>query len=354
MNDEHGYIRQAIIQTYGDTTHTLIQHTAKNSNKPSYHGAFLPGFSNSLYGKDDPINDLLPRVDLNRIDHCVGNQGWNAMEDACRYYERVLGFHRFWSVDDKQIHTEYSALRSVVMASGGDDLIKMPINEPAEGKGKSQIEEFVEYYDGAGVQHLALHTHDIIKVIASMRQRGMDFIKVPKSYYLILRGRLEEKGVFPDSRIQQNSHMSSSGLLLEGIAPGNEDDDDEKSNSGSGHTSRAGSSASSVRTEDTSLTEDSDNENIEVQDANKYTTVARTGRYSYTFTESLDELEKLNILVDFDENGYLLQTFTKPLMDRPTVFVEIIQRMNHQGFGAGNFKALFEAIENDQRVRGNL
>ena len=182
-------------------------------------------------------------------------------------YEECLGFHRFWSVDDKDICTEFSALRSVVMASP-NELVKMPVNEPAAGKRKSQIEEYVDFYNGPGVQHIALRTKNIITSVTNLRARGVEFINVPSSYYDAMRLRLK---------------MSS--MQLE---------------------------------------------------------------------EDFDTIQRLNILVDFDEGGYLLQLFTKPLMDRPTVFIEIIQRNNFDGFGAGNFKSLFEAIERDQAERGNL
>ncbi|KAF2403332.1 Glyoxalase/Bleomycin resistance protein/Dihydroxybiphenyl dioxygenase [Trichodelitschia bisporula] len=204
---------------------------------------------------------------MEAIDHCVGNQDWGQMEEACDYYEKCLGFHRFWSVDDNDICTEFSALKSVVMASP-DECVKMPINEPAHGVKKSQIEEYVDFYNGAGVQHIALRTPDIISTVSAMRARGVDFISVPDTYYATMRARLK---------------------------------------------------TSAVR-----------------------------------LVEDMDEIQRLNILIDFDEGGYLLQLFTKPLLDRPTVFVEIIQRNNFDGFGAGNFKSLFEAIEREQARRGNL
>jgi 4-hydroxyphenylpyruvate dioxygenase len=197
----------------------------------------------------------------------VGNQDWDEMEAACEYYEKTLGFHRFWSVDDKDISTEFSALKSVVMASP-DERIKMPINEPAKGKRKSQIEEYVDFYDGAGVQHIALRTNDIITTVTNLRERGIEFIKVPDTYYASMSKRL-----------------ANAGMKLD---------------------------------------------------------------------EDFAALKDLGILIDFDEGGYLLQLFTKHLMDRPTVFIEIIQRNNFSGFGAGNFKALFEAIEREQMARGNL
>jgi 4-hydroxyphenylpyruvate dioxygenase len=201
------------------------------------------------------------------IDHVVGNQPDLKMNDACTWYEKCLDFHRFWSVDDKQMHTEYSALRSIVMADF-DEVIKMPINEPAKGLRKSQIQEYVDYHGGAGVQHIALNTPNIIQAIRNLRARGLDFLAVPKTYYQDLRARLAKSAV--------------------------------------------------------------------------------------KIEEDLSIIEELNILVDFDDKGYLLQLFTRPVEDRPTLFYEVIQRHNHQGFGAGNFKSLFEAIEREQAERGNL
>ncbi|KAG6014624.1 hypothetical protein E4U43_006357 [Claviceps pusilla] len=256
---QHGSVVTAVIRTYGDTTHTLIQRGA-------YSGPFLPGFR---AGKASTATVHLPDVRLARIDHCVGNQDWNDMVSACAFYERCLSFHRFWSVDDKQICTDFSALSSIVMASP-NNLVKMPINEPAPGKGKSQIEEYVLFNAGPGVQHIALLTHDIIDAVSNLRARGVDFIAVPPSYYHTMRQRL------------------------------------------------------------------------------------KTDKRTWELREDLDTLERLNILIDYDEAGYLLQLFTKPLMDRPTVFIEIIQRNEFEGFGAGNFKSLFEAIEREQAQRGNL
>lgn len=209
----------------------------------------------------------MPEPHLVFVDHCVGNQGDLEMVKACELYERQLSFHRFWSVDDSQIHTEYSSLRSIVMADP-DERVKMPINEPADGRRKSQIQEFVDYYGGAGVQHIALNTPDIITAVTNLRARGVEFLKVPSTYYKQLRGNL----------------MSST---------------------------------------------------IKIK-------------------EPLEVLEKLQILVDYDEKGYLLQIFTMPIQDRPTLFYEVIQRNNHSGFGAGNFRSLFEAIEAEQEKRGNL
>ncbi|KAK4202621.1 Glyoxalase/Bleomycin resistance protein/Dihydroxybiphenyl dioxygenase [Triangularia verruculosa] len=254
-----GFVRTAVIRTYGDTTHTLI-------SRSTYHGPFLPGFR-AVEAK--PCSIPMPSVPLKRIDHCVGNQDWNEMVSACAFYESCLDFHRFWSVDDSQICTDFSALSSIVMASS-NNLVKMPINEPAPGKKKSQIEEYVLFNSGPGVQHIALLTEDIITTVSSLRERGVEFINVPSTYYDAMRQRLKS----------------------------------EKRN--------------------------------------------------WELKESMDTIERLNILIDYDEGGYLLQLFTKPLMDRPTVFIEIIQREEFEGFGAGNFKSLFEAIEREQAERGNL
>ncbi|KAM4059118.1 glyoxalase/Bleomycin resistance protein/Dioxygenase superfamily protein [Hirsutella rhossiliensis] len=256
---EHGNVVTAVVNTYGDTTHTLI-------HRASYSGPFLPGFREA---KKATGSVTLPDVGLARIDHCVGNQDWDEMASACAFYEQCLSFHRFWSVDDSQICTEFSALSSIVMASP-NNLVKMPINEPAAGKKKSQIEEYVIFNAGAGVQHIALLTHDIISAVSALRARGVDFINVPESYYNTMRQRL------------------------------------------------------------------------------------KTERRQWELKEDLDTIQSLNILIDYDEGGYLLQLFTKPLMDRPTVFIEIIQRNDFDGFGAGNFKSLFEAIEREQAERGNL
>lgn len=259
ISDSHGTVRLATIRTYGDTTHTLIQ-------KATYNGIFLPGFRAETKSLDS-LNRFLPSVQLEAIDHCVGNQDWDEMENACDYYEKVLGFHRFWSVDDKDICTEYSALKSIVMSSP-NEVVKMPINEPAKGKKQSQIEEYVDFYGGPGVQHIALRTNNIINAITNLKARGVEFIKVPETYYDSMKMRLKKAGL--------------------------------------------------------------------------------------TLNEDFETLKGLDILIDFDEGGYLLQLFTKHLMDRPTVFIEIIQRNNFSGFGAGNFKSLFEAIEREQELRGNL
>ncbi|GJQ14338.1 hypothetical protein GpartN1_g6129.t1 [Galdieria partita] len=258
LEDENGEVIVATIYAgYGDMHHSLVE-------RKNYKGPFLPGYK-ELTG--DPLVSALPRPSLQVIDHCVSNQPDGEMERVVEWYTSTLGFHRFWSVDDKQIHTEYSALRSIVVTDS-KERIKMPVNEPAPGKKKSQIQEFVDYYGGPGIQHIALHTMDIIGAITSLRERGVSFISVPKTYYEDLKSRLA-------------------------------------------------------------------NASIKVK-------------------EDLEKIEKLGILVDFDDRGYLLQIFTRPLQDRPTFFIEIIQRHNHAGFGAGNFKSLFEAIERDQALRGNL
>ncbi|THV45901.1 hypothetical protein BGAL_0439g00050 [Botrytis galanthina] len=262
--DEDGDVTTAIIRTYGDTTHTLI-------SRSNYTGVFLPGYRAIPASKRDPLHAFLPSIPLEAIDHCVGNQDWGAMQSACEYYEKCLSFHRFWSVDDSQISTAHSALNSIVMASP-NNVVKMPINEPAPGLRKSQIEEYVDFYSGAGVQHIALRTPDIITAVSNLRARGVEFISVPETYYETMRERLSDK---------------NAGIKWE-------------------------------------------------------------------LKEDFEEIRKLNILIDFDEGGYLLQLFTKPLMDRPTVFLEIIQREGFDGFGAGNFKSLFEAIEREQEERGNL
>jgi len=258
-NDQGGYIMVAKLETYGGVVHSLV-------NDDTYKGVFYPGFR--AVESVDPVCKLLPEVGLEFIDHIVGNQSLGEMDPVAQWYIDHLEFHRFWSVDDKQVHTQYSALKSVVVADWSEK-IKMPINEPAIGqKKKSQIQEYVEYHGGAGVQHIAMNTKNILKAIPALRKRGMTFLQVPKTYYDDLRKRLANSPV--------------------------------------------------------------------------------------NVTQDLDEIERLNILVDFDDQGYLLQLFTKPVQDRPTLFYEIIERHNNNGFGAGNFKALFEAIERDQDERGNL
>uniref|UniRef100_A0A3Q3QRF0 4-hydroxyphenylpyruvate dioxygenase n=1 Tax=Monopterus albus TaxID=43700 RepID=A0A3Q3QRF0_MONAL len=257
--DSHGRVKYAVVQTYGDTTHTLIEYLGP------YKGLFLPGYKEPLFR--DPLLAKLPPGGLNFIDHIVGNQPDDQMVPVSDWYQKCLMFHRFWSVDDKQIHTQYSALRSIVVTNY-EETIKMPINEPATGEKKSQIQEYVDYNGGPGVQHIALNTSNIIQAIVNLRDRGMEFLSAPDTYYDTLREKLKTT-------------------------------------------------------------------KIKVK-------------------EDLDRLQELKILVDFDDKGYLLQIFTKPVQDRPTLFLEVIQRNNHYGFGAGNFKSLFEAIEKDQDARGNL
>lgn len=256
--DKFGTVIIATLKTYGDTVHTLIE------NK-DYTGPFLPGFIVSE--KPDPLSKITPPVGIQLIDHVVGNQDWNEMEAVANWYIEKLGFKRFWSVDDKQIHTEYSALKSIVVIDP-DHKITMPINEPAKAQKISQIEEYVKFYGGAGVQHIALLTEDIISTIKALRARGVEFLTVPSKYYDNLRQKLAHSSV--------------------------------------------------------------------------------------KVAEDINTIQELNILVDMDEKGYLLQIFTKNMEDRPTLFFEIIERRNNEGFGLGNFKALFESIERDQEKRGNL
>lgn len=258
-DEKHGEVTTAVIRTYGDTTHTLISRT-------NYTGPFLPGFRAAA---ESSSKIEMPRVPLRRIDHCVGNQSWSEMVAACAFYEQCLSFHRFWSVDDSEISTEFSALNSIVMSSP-NNIVKMPINEPAPGKKRSQIEEYIIFNSGPGVQHIALQTDDILSAVAALRARGVEFINVPPTYYETMRARL------------------------------------------------------------------------------------KTEKRNWELKEDFETVQRLNILIDYDEQGYLLQLFTKPLMDRPTVFIEIIQRHEFEGFGAGNFKSLFEAIEREQELRGNL
>ena len=230
--------------------------------RKNYNGVFLPGFE-----KWEPEYNPSP-TGLKYIDHMVGNVGWDEMNTWVKFYEDVMGFVNFLSFDDKQIHTEYSALMSKVM-SNGNGRIKFPINEPAEGKKKSQIEEYLDFYGGPGVQHIAVATDDIIKTVADLKSRGVEFLSTPpQTYYDAIPERLKK-------------HM-------------------------------------------------------------------------HRFKEDISELQKLGIMIDADEEGYLLQIFTKPVEDRPTLFYEIIQRMGARGFGAGNFKALFESIEREQARRGTL
>jgi 4-hydroxyphenylpyruvate dioxygenase len=253
--DENGQVVRSGIYTYGETVHVFVE-------RKNYDGLFLPGFQ-----KWESDYNPTP-VGLKFIDHMVGNVGWGEMNTWVKWYEDVMGFVNFLSFDDKQIHTEYSALMSKVM-SNGNGRIKFPINEPAEGKKRSQIEEYLDFYESPGVQHIAVATDDIIETVKQLRARGVEFLSAPpKAYYEAIPARL-------------GGHMS---MMHEDIA----------------------------------------------------------------------ELEKLAILVDADEEGYLLQIFTKPVEDRPTLFYEIIQRMGAKGFGAGNFKALFESIEREQAKRGTL
>lgn len=253
--DEFGEVVRSGIYTYGETVHLFVE-------RKNYKGIFLPGYK-------EWKSDYNPStVGLKFIDHMVGNVGWGEMNKTVKWYEDVMGFVNFLSFDDKQITTEYSALMSKVM-SNGNGRIKFPINEPAEGKKKSQIEEYIEFYEGAGVQHIAIATDDIIKTVTELRARGVEFLSAPpRAYY---------------------------------------------------------------------------------EDVPK-----RLGKHMDMMHEDITVLEKLAILVDADEEGYLLQIFTKPVEDRPTLFYEIIQRMGAKGFGAGNFKALFESIEREQAKRGTL
>ena len=248
--DEFGEVRMSGIYTYGETIHLFVE-------RKNYTGVFLPGYKEWKSEYNPAEGGLL------YVDHCVGNVGWNRMNDTVKWYEDVMGFANILSFDDKQINTEYSALMSKVM-SNGNGYVKFPINEPAEGKKKSQIEEYLEFYEGEGVQHIAVATADIIKTVRELKARGVEFLNTPNAYYEDLLNRV--------------------GKIDEDIAP----------------------------------------------------------------------LQELGILVDRDDEGYLLQIFTKPVEDRPTLFFEIIQRKGAQSFGAGNFKALFESIEREQAKRGNL
>jgi len=251
LTDESGTIRKAAIATYGDTIHTLI-------DRSEYDGIFMPGFEPA----ESPLKNIEP-VGVQYVDHCVGNVEKGKMNEWVDFYRDVMGFTQYIHFDDKDISTEYSALMSKVMA-GGRGMIKFPINEPAEGKKKSQIEEFLDFYEGPGVQHIALLTGDIIKTVKELKGRGLEFLHVPTTYYEELEDRVGK------------------------------------------------------------------------------------------IDEPIDQLEDLGILVDRDDEGYLLQIFSKPVVDRPTLFFEIIQRKGARGFGKGNFKALFQAIEREQEKRGNL
>jgi 4-hydroxyphenylpyruvate dioxygenase len=249
VSDEHGTVRLATIGTYGETVHTFVE-------RNGYRGPFMPGYE--LVSGGTPEAGLLAGVD-----HVVGNVELGRLEEWVSYYERVFGFTEMIHFSDRDINTEYSALMSKVMADG-KGRIKFPINEPAEGKRKSQIEEYLEFYGGAGVQHVAVSTTDIVGTVRELRDRGVRFLSTPDSYYEELPDRIDE------------------------------------------------------------------------------------------IEENLGDLRELGILADQDDEGYLLQIFTKPIGDRPTMFLEVIERHGARGFGEGNFKALFEAIEREQESRGNL
>ena len=250
LKDENGEVMLSGIHTYGETVHVFVE-------RANYNGPFMPGYRAwDPYYKAEPLG-------LKYIDHMVGNVGWNEMNKWVEFYARVMGFAQLISFDDKDISTEYTALMSKVM-SNGNGRIKFPINEPAEGRKKSQIEEYIEFYNGAGVQHLALATDNIIETVSGLRDRGVEFLTVPATYYEDVLDRV--------------------GEIDEDLAP----------------------------------------------------------------------LKDLGILIDRDDEGYLLQIFTKPILDRPTLFIEIIQRKGAKSFGKGNFKALFEAIEREQESRGTL
>jgi 4-hydroxyphenylpyruvate dioxygenase len=250
FHDDDGEIVQAAFKIYGETIHSLVE-------RKNYRGLFMPGYV-AVKPHYAPAE-----VGLQYVDHCVGNVELGKMNHWVEFYAHVMGFRNLLTFDDKTISTEYSSLMSKVMANG-NDRIKFPINEPAKGKRKSQIDEYLDFYKGPGVQHMALATDDIIKTVTTLKDRGVEFLSVPTAYYDELQGRIGK------------------------------------------------------------------------------------------IDEPVDELAKLGILIDRDPDGYLLQIFTKPVEDRPTVFYEIIQRKGAKSFGAGNFKALFEAIEREQGLRGNL
>jgi len=250
LKDDNGEVVLSGIHTYGETVHVFVE-------RKNYRGVFMPGYKAWKTEYNPSPAGLL------YVDHCVGNVGWNQMNPWVKFYEEVMGFRNILSFDDKDISTEYSALMSKVM-SNGNGYVKFPINEPAEGKKKSQVEEYLEFYEGEGCQHIAMATNNIIETVSELKKRGIEFLKVPTSYY----DELQE----------------------------------------------------------------------------------RVGRID----EDISSLKELGILVDRDDEGYLLQIFTKPVEDRPTLFFEIIQRKGAQSFGKGNFKALFEAIEREQALRGNL
>jgi 4-hydroxyphenylpyruvate dioxygenase len=251
LTDEAGELVMSGIETYGETVHLFIE-------RKNYQGAFMPGYRKWETPYYNPSE-----TGLLYVDHCVGNVGWDRMNTWVKFYEEVMGFRNILTFDDNDISTEYSALMSKVM-SNGNGFVKFPINEPAEGKKKSQVEEYLEFYRGEGVQHVAMATNDIVETVTALRNRGVDFLQVPSSYYDDLLDRVGQ------------------------------------------------------------------------------------------IDEDLNPLRELGILVDRDDEGYLLQIFTKPVEDRPTLFFEIIQRKGAKSFGKGNFKALFEAIEREQDSRGNL
>ena len=250
LKDEHGELVLSGIHTYGDTVHLFVE-------RKNYNGVFMPGFREWKSNYNPAATGLL------YVDHCVGNVGWNQMNPWVKFYEDVMGFKNILSFDDNDISTEYSALMSKVM-SNGNGYVKFPINEPAEGKKKSQVEEYLDFYDGEGVQHVAIATNDIVATVTELQHRGIEFLSIPASYY--------------------------------------------------------------------------------------ETVLDRVGKID----EDLQPLQDLGILIDRDDEGYLLQIFSKPLEDRPTLFFEIIQRKGAKSFGKGNFKALFEALEREQDARGNL
>jgi 4-hydroxyphenylpyruvate dioxygenase len=251
LRDDRGDVRVSAIAAYGDTIHSFIE-------RRNYSGVFLPGYS-AVNAPDVVVRP----VGLQYIDHMVGNVGWGEMNRWVEFYRDVMGFRLYQHFDDKEISTEYSALMSKVMANG-NDRVKFPINEPAEGKRKSQIEEYLEFYKGPGVQHIAMATDNIVETVSKLRDQGVEFLRVPGTYYRELEKRVGK------------------------------------------------------------------------------------------IDEPMERLQELGILVDRDDEGYMLQIFTRPVEDRPTLFYEVIQRKGSRSFGKGNFKALFEAIEREQGLRGNL
>ncbi len=250
LKDDDGEVVLSAINTYGETVHVFIE-------RNNYLGVFMPGYRRWTSNYNPTDTGLL------YVDHCVGNVGWNQMNKWVDFYANVMGFKNILTFDDKDISTEYSALMSKVM-SNGNGFVKFPINEPAEGKKKSQVEEYLDFYNGEGVQHVAIATNDIIKTVTELQKRGIEFLSIPPSYYATVLDRV-------------------------------------------GH-----------------------------------------------IDEDLKPLQDLGILIDRDDEGYLLQIFSKPVEDRPTLFFEIIQRKGAKSFGKGNFKALFEALEREQDQRGNL